>query len=95
MTVKVDPASFLNSKSINSLKMFFQSKLLQSAMTAAAFVNVAHAVFVTSNDDLGAFPEFEAAMQSAGTYLQWKSYQVQTGSGYNLVLFRLVADSNG
>ena len=34
-------------------------------------------------------------MQSSGAYCQWKSYPVKTGDGYNLVLFRLIADSNG
>ncbi len=34
-------------------------------------------------------------MQDAGMYLQWKSYPVTTGSGYNLTLFNLTANELG
>ena len=40
----------------------FQSKLLQGALCATAFLDAVKAVYTTSAEDIAAYPAFEAAM---------------------------------
>ncbi len=72
----------------------FQQRLLKGALAACAILEAIEAM-TTSSEDLGAYPEFDAAMQNAGEYLQWQSYPVKSADGYDLLLFRLTADSLG
>lgn len=47
-----------------------------------------------SADDLAAYPEFAAAMTTAGDDLDWRSYQVTTASGYVLTLWRITGSND-
>lgn len=48
----------------------------------------------TTRQDLLAYPDFATEMRNAGGF-SWKAYPVTTGSGYKLVLFRIVGDELG
>ena len=71
----------------------FQSKVLQGALAALAFIESVIAV-ATSRTDKLKYPAFDAAMLKAGGY-NWAAYPVTSGGGYNLTLFRIVGDQLG
>lgn len=67
--------------------------MLKAASLAVAFLKAVDAA-QTSVADLNAFPEFAAAMTTAGGYA-FRSYPVTTSSGYELMMFRIVGDEQG
>jgi len=71
----------------------FQSQVLKGALAALAFVETILAATTNQTDKL-AYPEFESAMLLAGGY-NWMAYPVLSGSGYELVLFRIIGDEIG
>ena len=86
--------NIINTKTHEVNEEMFQTNLLKSALVACSLLEAIKAV-TTSNADLAAFPSFEAAMANAGSYMQWESYRVTSGSGYNLTMFKLIGDSLG
>ena len=57
-----------------------QTQLLRAAAAALSLIDAIRAMR-TARSDILSYPEFEAAMQSAGGFA-WKAYPVTTGSGY-------------
>ena len=80
----------------------FQSYLLKGAITALTVIeliakarNLAAAEEISQDDCAAMYPEFAAAMQLDGSGFEWSCYPVQTATGYNVLMYRLTADSSG
>ena len=67
------------------------SKLLKAGLAAVTFIEACEAV--VSDADKLAYPEFAAAMETAGNNFDWRSHQTTTSDGYILTAWRITVDN--